>query len=340
MTGGYPRTMEQLHVALQNSFGGIRKDIEDIRTAHAFLVRANKELADAIERTHKEAVSADQLNLLKIKLSDAVEEAKKAASVEKKLDSAVDRIDKRLRAINEQFALTSDVGKKVSGLTARLDELASRKQQHLLADEFNTFVDELNSELRRLHDHIERLEGHGGRVVDMRIDELRHELDSERSEISEAALRLEGMQEKFVMVSSMEHALDDINAEFDAIKADVGGLRRDISSVVERHSLARKSVLQEKKGSLKQASKMVVDDDLDIEVIKTEGGPMEKREQRPLFWGNVLIALAFSSLFVSVFLTFLRKTPWDGYVLWGGGIGFMVLGTILRIVGIVKSKKE
>lgn len=337
MADSFPSDMGKLHTALQNSFGAIKRDMEELRTAHEALISTNNELADALEKAKADSVTPDQLDVLAIKVNETAEEAKRLERVEKKLDAASEKF-------NERFVSNANFNKKVDKLQKKVDGFESSSKDHLWKSDFNTFVDELNEELAKLRAQVEKMEGDGGRVVDMRLEDLRREIQSERSDLEKSESRFEKKTGGYVKASSMERALGDVNKEFDVVKDQLDAVRREIKLVAAGLSYSKQQYAKQK--SRTQPSKVMGsktifdDDDLDMEVIKGDGSPSATKRRRMLFVGNAFIFMAFASLAVSVALTFFNKSPWDSYTLWGGGIGFMMLGTILRIAAIVRGQGE
>lgn len=332
MAGGYPSDTGKLHTALQNSFGAIKQDIDELRTAHEFLISANNKLADALEKAKANAVTPDQLNILNSRINEASEEARKIKNFEKKLDTTGEKF-------NERFVPNSTFNKKVDRLQAKIEGIESVSKEHLGKSDFNSFVDELNAELAKLRASFEKLEGEGGRVVDMRLEDLRRELQSERLDLEKSESRFEKKANGYVKSSSMERALVDINKEFDALKDQLGAVRREIKLVAAGLSYAKQQS-KTRPPNVTTSKTIFDDDDLDMEVIKGDSSPSATKRRRMLGVGNALIFMAFASLAVSVALTVLHKSPWDSYALWGGGIGFMIFGTVLRIMAIMRGREN
>ena len=239
-------SIAQLNRALENSFGNIKRDMNEIKFALSSQAEQQLNLKKSLETARTAVVTPDKLNILKIKIGELNEGLKKVWDLEK-----------QLRAMGGSKTLqeaTDELDAKVAALNFKIDEV---NRKNVSETQMKTIVEQINSELNRMaaivrdaeqrRDLIRRqdIEDHtrflakkiastNEDLADLRktcvtkddikgvLNDVSRDFGSIRKEIEIVAKR----ETSFVKDTEVKRILDDINKEFDGISNEIGSLKK------------------------------------------------------------------------------------------------------------------
>ncbi len=239
-------SITQLNRALENSFGNIKKDMNEIKFALSNHAEQQLNLKKSLESARIDVVTIDKLNVLKIKIGEINEGLKKVWDLEK-----------QLRAMGGSKTLqeaTDELAAKVSALNVKIDEVNKKNVSEI---QMKTVVEQINSELNRMaailreseqrRDMIRRqdIEDHT-RFLAKRIistnedlanlrkscvtkDDIRGVLNDISKDFASIRKELEAVAKKepnYVKDNEVKKILEEINKEFDGISNEINSLKK------------------------------------------------------------------------------------------------------------------
>ncbi len=219
-------TIAQLNRALENSFGAIKRDINQIK----LVANSNSEQFSTIRKQldslQTDSVSKDKINVLKIKLGEVNEDVKKIWDLEK-----------QVKAINAPTAERKIMHGAIDDLNAKLVttqlKLGELGKQAATETQLKTVVSGINAELNKILSEIRNVEIHkdelGKREMNAFEQKIGKRFDNTYDDIEE--LRKE--VKNYVNKNELKSVLSDVNDDFDSIKKDLVSLQKESKSFVK-----------------------------------------------------------------------------------------------------------
>ncbi len=212
---------ERLNEMLRNSFEGIRTDADNIKSAIRDQSVDVNSLRSEIEGLKSDFVTADKFNILKIKVSELLEEVKRVSKLEKGLARFdTDALTKEgfERERERIFAKLEDLRNEII-LVDRISKAAISEVQ------LKKLIAELNAEFDKVKNDITGIEARGGKVVQDRIENFKKEFNKRALLLSE---NVKGTTDNFV-----KNINDKIKESEKNIETKVNDLREEVKSAVK-----------------------------------------------------------------------------------------------------------
>ncbi|MBN2421151.1 hypothetical protein JXB27_02635 [Candidatus Woesearchaeota archaeon] len=243
-------TISQLNRALENSFGNIKRDINEIKVLVHSSADRYGQLQREILTIKDETASKDKINVLKIKLGEVNEELKKVWEIEKKVNvmnqppkkafqESLDELNAKLvstelRLNNEMKTSASENQLKtvVAGINKELNALAQEirkvefKKDILSNDVVRSFENKIGNKFRENNQAFIELRKDLKNYVDKNelrgvVNEMTNDFDSVRKEL----LSVQKDAKSFVRDSEIKNVIAKINNEFDVVSKDLNSLK-------------------------------------------------------------------------------------------------------------------
>lgn len=214
----------QLNRALENSFGAIKRDMNEIKLALKTQAESNTSLKKDVEALREDVVTKDKINVLKIKIGEINEGLKKIWDVEKELkskgySSSYKDLQKRLDELNAKFI----------GTELKLNELNKTSVSEI---QMKTLIEQINSELNKMASNLREAETRRDEVrredIEYYTKQLAQRLNSTNKDLD--LLRKE--VKTYVDKTDVKKILDDINKEFTDVRKEMNSISKRDSAFV------------------------------------------------------------------------------------------------------------
>lgn len=359
----FPRDFKALNNALQNSFAGMKKDMDEIKgeirssqVAHASNV---KELHQQLEGLKQQFVTVDKFNLIKIRLAEFGEQFRR-----------IDKAEKSLHDLDERTTALASLSKSITELKTELGVVDKTAKTAVTEGQMKRLVEEINAEFNAVKEDISKVENKGGKVADLRIERFSEQVEGKLDDLRGRVQRLQETTAEQVKRASVETLITDVNAEFDRVKASVQKLHEELKEVRgELKELHRDAAMKEDVSEeIKQLRKllntirldarsetprsMIFQDAKPKAVLKEAFMKLGKKrgkvtvvdeQPRPrgklLIISTVIIILSFICLGASV-AAFFFSVEWLMDYLIIAAIAIFIVGIILRVVALVRAGSD
>ncbi len=353
----YPKDFKALNEALRNSFTGIKKDMDEIKTeirsSQVTNVAYAKELHQEIESFKQQFVTVDKFNIIKIRLAEFGEHLRR-----------LDKAERTIQDLDYKTGAIAKLSKSLDDLRTEVGNVNTAARAAMTEGQMRKLVEEINTEFNTVRATIAGIEDKGGKVADQRIERFSEQVDGNLEELRTRVQRLQDVTADHVKRSSVETLIADVNAEFDRIKDsvqkvrdDTKGLRDDLKDL--RREVALKDDIEDQFKQLRKIAS--VSRDLPKSMVFPESGKSRtvlkealmklgrRREKvvvmdepsRPrgklLLASTIIIALSFLGLAGSVAAFFLDYGVLMDYLI-VASIAVFILGIILRVTALIREE--
>lgn len=217
-------TIAQLNRALENSFGNIKRDINEIK----LLVHTSADRYGQLQRDiitiKDESASKDKINVLKIKLGEVNEELKKVWEIEKKVNT-MNQPPKK--AFQESL---DELNAKLVSTELRLNnEMKTSASENQL----KTVVAGINKELNALSNEIRNVEFRKDMLSHEVIKSFENKIGNRFRENNEAFIELRKSLKEYVNKNELKSVVNEINNDFDSVKRELASVQKDSKTFVK-----------------------------------------------------------------------------------------------------------
>ncbi|HIH39275.1 TPA: hypothetical protein HA219_00935 [Candidatus Woesearchaeota archaeon] len=209
------KSIAQLNRALENSFGNIKKDMNEIKFALSSQAEQQLTLKKNLDAARTEVVTTDKFNVLKIKIGEINEGLKKVWDLEKQL-----RVMGGSKTLQEA---TDELSAKVAALNVKIDDV---NRKNVSETQMKTVVEQINSELNRMAVIV--------REAEQRRDLLRRQDIEEHTRF--LAKRIASTNEDLANLRKACVTKDDIKGVLNDVSKDFASIRKDIEAVAKREA--------------------------------------------------------------------------------------------------------
>jgi len=254
-------SIAQLNRALENSFGNIKKDMTELKV---LLNTQNEKYSDIrreVENVKNDSATKDKINVLKIKIGEVNEDAKKIWDVEKQLkvlnqppkkafQESLDELNAKLVAtelkLNQEVktsASETQLKNVVAGINKELNVLAQEirnvefKKDVLSNEVVKSFENKIGSKFRQNNEALNDLRKDLKSYVDKNelknvvsefnndFDLVKREVNNNFDHVKKELIAIQKDAKSFVKETEIKGVLNKINNEFDLVSKELTGLK-------------------------------------------------------------------------------------------------------------------
>ena len=217
--------------------------MDRLKDTLAVNVHSTSELSREIGDLRKESVSAEKLNVVRIKIGGLNEDIKRLNSVysEFRADSGgkLDMIDRTLKNLGETAARKINVNDSIEELKKSIESVRRSNTNLVSKSGMERLVREINSEFENTRKEMDIVSLNGGRVVEKKMLEARKEFRKFREDTGNEILLLKNEHAK--NAKDLEKKAGQLKIEFDAAKKELEKrtekYRKELSAFVKRKQI-------------------------------------------------------------------------------------------------------
>jgi len=272
-------SVKDINEALRNSFSAIRKDMTELKRVQGYQRVSHSELKTELAKMRdgfdKRYVSADKMNLVKIRLGELNDNFKRVWQLEKnvtklsqdslnysdfdkevtKIHSGLNDMRQNLELFKKDKVMRPEIDEMHDELTKRYDNLFVNVEK--VRDGFDKDMKDVEERRRKdglgVTKQLKQLQRDMSKSVDAKqinrsISDLDNKMLSLRDEIGRVSIRAE----ENISQSQIDTLVKDVNKEFNELKDNLKVITTSLSGRV----------------TSKQVSKMVADTNLELEQLK------------------------------------------------------------------------
>ncbi len=217
-------SIAQINRALENSFGNIKRDMNDLKVLINSQSDSFSGIRKELESIKADAVTKDKINVLKIKLGEVNEEVKRVLDLEKNLKVSPSTVKSLKQIVDELNA-------KLIALDVRFNQL---NKTAISETQLKTLVTQVNTELNRFALELRNSEVKRDDIRRSDIEQYTKHLSNKIVSSNQDITNLRSDLKNYVDKNEVKRILDDINNDFSNVKKEIGTIyKRDNAFVRE-----------------------------------------------------------------------------------------------------------
>ncbi len=324
------RNIEQINEALRNSFAAIKQDMLDLKSSINVQAHDLRELKQNQEALRGEFVTADKLNLVKIRIGELNESLKRIWGIEEQIKALEDKIVSKA-FVNQQV---DGVAIKVNDIKGKLESFT---KSYVSEMQIKKLLEDLNKELNSLRSNIEEVKTIKDTIsqrtmekvafkLNSKIEDVRSQFGALSSDVKSSIEELRKAHQNLVSENQINDLLNDINEEFDKVKEVLYQNNNAIEQLRENAASSEKSIKSSFKRDIEQMNSrlLLLQNDMgearrvqnapvysapakksakgkkETPQIEIKQVPVKRPARKIKFFANLLISVAFVSFILSI----------------------------------------
>jgi chromosome segregation ATPase len=267
---------QDFRMRLRNSFGAIKQDMLALKEAqYAHAVKLG-ELKQSLKDSQTDYVTVDKLNVLKIRMSEVSETAKRLSSQLDKLENS-----------GSGFVLLSEFRSEIDAIKQKQKKLAdsvSEFEKSLASkDMVHSSIEDCNYSIEQLKEQLKEVKKTRDSASASEIFSLKKSLERQSGTVQDSIDEVRALIVSKVSAEEAEELISDINSEFDSVRSDIAkvsrqcddlGSARDLRSDIEaldKRVLSLKSDMKSL-AKIKQVENLIDDMNSQLDDVQDEFG--------------------------------------------------------------------